>query len=92
MHDSKMGDHTDDFNYPSGDVGARVRRHRGRRRRGIRHVALIEVHAEWLAALIKAGWIDEAEAEDREIVGDAIEDLIDCFARKTLSPDPGPAR
>ena len=53
---------------------------------------LIEVHAEWLAALIKAGWIDEAEAEDREIVGDAIEDLIDCFARKTLSPDPGPAR
>ncbi len=53
---------------------------------------LIEVHAEWLAALIKAGWIDEAEAEDREIVGDAIEDLIDCYSREVLSPDPRPAR
>ena len=77
---------------PTGDVGARVRRHRGRRRQGIRHVAMVEIHAESLAALIKAGWLDKAEAEDREIVGDALQDLIDCYARGVLSPDPGPTR
>lgn len=76
---------------PTGGV-ARVRRHRQRQRQGIRHVALIEVRSEWLAALIKEGWLDKVEAENRDIVGDVIEDLLDCYSRELLSPDPGPAR
>ena len=46
---------------------------------------------EWLAALIKAGWLDEAEAENRAVVADAIEDILDCYSRGVLSPDPGRA-
>ena len=71
---------------------ARVRLYRERQCQGIRHVAMVEIHAELLAALIKAGWLDKAEAEDRNVVGDAIENLVDCYARGVLSPDPGPAR
>ena len=72
--------------------GARVRRHRERQRRGIRHVVLIEVQSDWLAALIRARWLDAVEAEDRAVVADAIEDILDCYSRELLRPDPRPAR
>lgn len=75
-----------------GASAPRMQRHRERQRTGVRHVVLVEIRDEWLARLIETGWIDEAGAEDRSLVADVVEDLVDCYARGVLSPDPGRGR
>ena len=39
-------------------------------------------------ALIKGGWLSKTEARDGEALEAAVSDLIDCWARRTLKPDP----
>ncbi len=60
---------------------------RARRRAGLRMVQ-VEVNQEAIARLIALGWLSEVEAQDREIVTAALEDLIDCYGRGMLDPEP----
>ena len=65
----------------------RQRRHRERRRAGLR-VVQVEVNQEAIARLIALGWLSEVEARDRKCVQAALGDLIDCYGRGTLDPVP----
>ena len=60
---------------------------RARRRAGLR-VVQVEVNQEAIDRLIALGWLSEVEAQDREIVTAALEDLIDCYGRGMLDPEP----
>ncbi len=48
----------------------------------------VEVSDEAIARLIALGWLSEVEAQDRECVTTALENMIDCYGRGTLDPDP----
>ena len=65
----------------------RMRRHRERRRAGLR-VVQVEVNQEAIARLIALGWLSEVEAQDRSRVITALENIIDCYGRGTLDPVP----
>ncbi len=65
----------------------RQRRHRDRKRRGVA-VYLVELRPEAKARLIQRDWLNEAEAQDRKSVTAALEDLLDCYGRGTLDPEP----
>ncbi len=65
----------------------RQRRHRERRAAGLR-VVQVEVNQEAIARLISLGWLSEEEAQDRSHVITALENMIDCYGRGTLDPDP----
>ncbi len=41
-----------------------------------------------LDALVEHGWLGKADTHDAKTIGDAIDDLLDCWARRTLDPDP----
>ncbi len=60
---------------------------RARRRAGLSMVQ-VEVNQEAIARLIALGWLSEAEARDREYVTTAVENLIDCYGRGILDPEP----
>lgn len=65
----------------------RQRRHRERKRRGVA-VYQVELRPEAKTRLIQRDWLNEAEARDRKSVTAALEDLIDCYGRGTLDPEP----
>ncbi len=65
----------------------RQRRHRERRRAGLR-VVQVEVNQEAITRLIALGWLSEVEAQDRSRVTTALENMIDCYGRDTLDPEP----
>ncbi len=65
----------------------RQRRHRERKRRGV-VVYQVELRPEAITRLIQNVWLSEAEAQDRRSVTAALEDLLDCYGRGTLDPEP----
>ncbi len=70
---------------PSVSDAERQRRHRERRRRGVR-VLTVELRPDCLKRLIADGWLGADEADDTAKVCDAVADLLDCFGRRTLQP------
>ncbi len=79
---------------PSGPTGSptpsaaeRQRRHRERKWRGVA-VYQVELRQEAKTRLIERDWLNEAEAQDRKSVTAALEDLLDCYGRGTLDPEP----
>ncbi len=48
----------------------------------------VEVNQEAIARLVALGWLGAAEARDRGCVTAALENLIDCYGRGTLDPEP----
>ncbi len=72
---------------PTTSAAERQRRHRERRRAGLR-VVQVEVNQEAVARLTALGWLSEAEARDRGRVTTALENMIDCYGRDTLDPEP----
>ena len=65
----------------------RQREYRRRQREGVRLVRL-GVRPGVLDALVEHGWLGKADTHDAKTIGDAIDDLLDCWARGTLAPDP----
>ncbi len=65
----------------------RQREYRRRQREGVR-IVRNELMPYMIAALIKSGWLSMAEARDGAVLEAAVFDLIDCWARRTLEPDP----
>ena len=65
----------------------RQRRYRARKCAGV-HVFQVEVTDETIARLVALGWLGAAEARDRESVTTALENMIDCYGRGTLDPEP----
>ena len=65
----------------------RQRRHRERKRRGVA-VYQVELRQEAKTRLIERDWLNEVEAQDRKSVTAALEDLLDCYGRGTLDPEP----
>ena len=65
----------------------RQRESRRRRRERVRLVRL-EVGPAILKALIKRRWLGKADTDDLGAIAAALDDLIDCWARGTLDPDP----
>ena len=65
----------------------RQREYRRRQREGVR-IVRNELMPYMIAALIKSGWLSMAEARDGTALEAAVFDLIDCWARRTLEPDP----
>ncbi len=72
---------------PTTSAAERQRRHRERRRAGVA-VYQVEVTQEAKTRLIQRDWLNEAEAQDRKSVTAALEDLLDCYGRGTLDPEP----
>ncbi len=72
---------------PTTSAAERQRRHRERRRAGVA-VYQVEVTQEAKTRLIQRDWLNEAEAQDRESVTTALENMIDCYGRGTLDPEP----
>ena len=67
-----------------------ARRKREYRRRQHDEVSLLLIEAGPVLkkALVKQIWIGKGETGDLEILADAVYDLLDCWARGTLEPDP----
>ncbi len=65
----------------------RQREYRRRQRDGVSLVRL-EVGPAVLKALVKRRWLGKADTGDLRTMADAIDDLLDCWARGTLAPDP----
>ena len=65
----------------------RKRESRRRRRERVRLVRL-EVGPAILKALVKRRWLGKADTDDLGTIADAIDDLLDCWTRETLEPDP----
>ena len=65
----------------------RQRRYRERKRSGVA-VYQVELRQEAKTRLIQRDWLNEAEAQDRKSVTAALEDLLDCYGRGTLDPEP----
>ena len=65
----------------------RQRKFRARKRRGVA-VYQVELTQEAKTRLIQRAWLNEAEAQDRMCVTAALEDLLDCYGRGTLDPEP----
>ena len=72
---------------PPSPAAKRQREYRRRQREGVR-IVRNELMPYMIAALIKAGWLSKAEARDDAAREAAVFDLIDCWARRTLEPDP----
>ena len=51
-------------------------------------VVQVEVSEEAIARLVALGWLGAAEAGDRRCVTAALENLVDCYSRATLDPEP----
>ncbi len=65
----------------------RQRHYRERKKWGV-ELHQIEVTQEANTRLIKRGWLNEVEAQDRKSVTTALENLVDCYGRGTLDPVP----
>ena len=65
----------------------RQREYRRRQRDGVSLVRL-EVGPAVLKALVKRKWLGKADTYHLGTIADAIDDLLDCWARGTLDPDP----
>ena len=65
----------------------RMRHYRERKKWGV-ELHQIEVTQEAKTRLIKRGWLNEVEAQDRKSVTTALENLVDCYGRGTLDPVP----
>ncbi len=65
----------------------RQRKFRERKQRGAA-VYGVEITREAKTRLIERGWLNEAEAQDRKCVQAALENMIDCYGRGTLDPEP----
>ncbi len=63
----------------------RQRRYRARRRRRVRMLT-VELRPECLERLVAEGWLNAEESQDVAKIGDAVEDLLDCYGRRTLRP------
>ena len=74
---------------PSGpkSPAERMRHYRERKKWGV-ELHQIEVTQEAKTRLIKRGWLNEVEAQDRKSVTTALENLVDCYGRGTLDPVP----
>ena len=72
---------------PPSPEAQRQREYRRRRRERVRLVRL-EVGAEVLDALVKHGWLGKADTWAPRAIGDALDNLLDCWTRGTLAPDP----
>ncbi len=79
---------------PGGPTGSpksateRKRRERDRKKDGIAGVFQVEVPQTSIKRMIKRGWFNDVEARNRRIVTTALENLIDCYGRGTLDPEP----
>ena len=47
----------------------------------------VEVGPAVKKALVKRKWLSKADTDDLGTIADAIDDLLDCWARGTLDPD-----
>ena len=65
----------------------RKREYRRRQREGA-SLLLVEAGPVVKKALIKRKWLGKGETNDLGTMADAIDDLLDCWARGTLEPDP----
>ncbi len=65
---------------------ARSRRYRQRQREGLRVVSL-PVYEDYAAALTDYGFLDEANANDREKVAEAIGELLFCLTQGVVEID-----
>ncbi len=72
---------------PPSPEARRQREYRRRRRGGVRLVRH-KLRPYVIDALIKGGWLSKTEARDGGALEAAVSDLIDCWARGTLKPDP----
>ena len=66
----------------------RTRRCRARRKAGDRWVPGFDVSRDVLERLFKEEWTTENEASDPQRLSDAVANLLDCWGRRTLAPDP----
>ena len=66
----------------------RARRCRLRRKAGDRWVPGFDVSRDVLERLFKEEWTTENEASDPQRLSDAVANLLDCWGRRTLAPDP----
>ena len=66
----------------------RKRRLRERKKAGIAGVFPVEVSQASIKRMIEKLWFDKEQAQDREIVTTALENLVDCYGRGTLYPEP----
>ena len=48
----------------------------------------LEVGPAVKKALVKRKWLSKADTYHPGIMAEAIDDLLDCWARRTLEPDP----
>ena len=67
---------------------ARRKREYRRRRREKVHLVRLEVGPAILNALVKRSWLGKADTDDLGTIAAALDDLIDCWTRGTLEPDP----
>ena len=65
----------------------RQREYRQRQRDEV-SLLLIEAGPVVKKALVKQTWLGKDDIDDRGALADAIDDLLDCWARGTLVPDP----
>ncbi len=65
----------------------RQREYRRRQRDGVSLVRL-EVGPAVKKALVKRKWLSKADTYHPGIMAEAIDDLLDCWVRGTLDPDP----
>ena len=72
---------------PPSTPAERQREYRQRQRDGV-SVVLVEAGPGVKKALVKRRWIGKTDTGDRGAIADAIDDLLDCWARGTLEPDP----
>ncbi len=73
---------------PDRPATERKRRERERKKAGIAGVFPVEVSQASIKRMIKKKWFNKAQAQDRKIVTTALENLIDCYGRDTLDPEP----
>jgi hypothetical protein len=63
---------------------ARQKRWRDRRRRGVKRIRL-DLIPEVLERMIAERWTDETELGDRQALGAALEDFLECWAEDRLA-------
>ncbi len=63
----------------------RQKRCRKRKQAGLRR-ARVYLLPDVVTALVENGWIGAHEIDDQDRLGDAVEDLSDCWARDILRP------
>ena len=66
----------------------RKRHERERKKTGIAGVFQVEVSQASIKRMIKKKWFNKEQAQDRKIVTTALENLVDCYGRGTLDPEP----